>query len=612
MVTDTSSLPVMRIAELARFGQANDTQVVTFSPSGQEIAYTWQDHIVYIQSVHTGQVTQHLVTQQGSPIHDLIYSPCGQFLATLGQDGSIKIWDLLCQTLVTTWASSKKTPVQKIGYTPCGQALIIANENRLVIWDIGQQYPIFDAIYETEIEDIAINQAGSHLAIGLKTSILLLDIVTQQVIATYQHFFGITHLYFLESGLFFVDKEQAVFCWAQEVQQQTCLFTLPDEILASRYLENHQQLVFVTADNSVLVFNPFTGMYHHDTTVQADYVPALAISPCGQFFVIYDMDYQIRLVNKQQQIQRFLQTERNCAPSLFTLYAAVMSPCGKYIALAGLERNFNGYFAILNATTLKTVYAAPKTEEAPVYHVMHYSPCGKFLALSTLAGEIYLFDTQQWIIVQEWQIEKNIIDFAYTPTGSHLALIVADVNEDSHSLENHMIQLWDIAANNVTKTIHLEQEMKHLLFSNDGAFLFFSATTETEGAVFSYHFETETLECCVTQKGSIEKISLSPCGQWLATTGAADKTVQLFELKTKKQVCAISHPDKTYNVLFSPEGRTLTTTTEQALFVWERQSRRLMGQFSHDDHIYMVHYAPDGSQLISASQDGTMKIYHIE
>lgn len=610
MSTPASS-SALKAMEFARFGQANDTQVITFSPSGQEIAYTWQDHIVYIQCVQTGQVKQHIVTQQGSPIHHLVYSPCGQFLSTVGQNGQIKVWDVFCQNLVASWDHPEKTPIQTLLYTPCGQALLIASENRLIMWDIGQQYEIFNLEYDSALTGMALNSAGTHVAICLNTRLLLLELSTQHSIATYEHFCPLTHLYLLEMGLFFVDIEQDVFCWTKEVQQQTCLFTLPDEILASRFLEKTQQLVFVMADNSVLVFNPLTGMSHQDTPVQADYVPALALSPCGQFFAIYDMDYQIRLVDTRQQVKRILQTERNCAPSLFTLYAAVTSPCGEYIALAGLERNFNGYFAILNAKTLKPVYVAPKIDEAPVYHVMHYSPCGRFLALATLAGEVYLFDTTQWMITQEWQVEKNIIELAYTPTGTHLAMIVADVNEESHCLENHMIQLWDLDSNQVVKTINLEQEIKHVIFSPAGI-LFFSSTTTEEGAVFHYQLETDSLACCVTQKGSIEKIALSACGKWLATTGGIDNTVRLIDLSTKKQVCAILHPEKTYNVLFSPEGRTLTTTTEQKLFIWNRQTRSLIGEFSHDDHIYMIDYIPDGSQLISASQDGTMKIYAVQ
>lgn len=613
-----TSSPVLKIeaTEFARFGQSRDEQIITYSPCGHFVAYTTDNHVVFIQNVACIQVEQHLITQQNAPIHHLTFSPCGQFLAIAAENASIQIWDCFQHRCIAEWTNSKKETVHILTYSPCGQYLGIGTETQAIIWDISQCYAICELTYDSPILTLAFSQDGTYLAIGTGHSLILWEIIPQKIIKTYTHslpidslfLFGDTlkemHLFFGETGRFFV--------WEPDTNHIETLLSLPETIDTIKWIDGKQKFLFVTESGT---------LYHYSLRPKAldqlavlfnyELIQDIAISPCGSFCTMLYINHAIIITNLEQKIIKILQTAQDYPNRFYTLYDIAISPCGNYLAIVGLTEKLQGYGAILNAKTFDFIQQLPEGEEEYAYNGVQYFANGTFLLLTTFAGDICLIDTETFQIKKTWEVGQHIIHFAMAKDEMHLALIVAYANEDTGNVEKYQLQIWNMDPTQLIQELDLQAEMKHLTFDPMGTLFVVSTTSEQESKIWTYNWRTQVLATLLTHEYIIENIMISPCGKWLAMTGG-DHTVHIIKIENQEKICSIPHQEKTYCVRFSPNGQTFVTTTEKDIFVWDPTEKIQIGRFSHDDYIYTIKYSHNGSQLFSVSQDGTMKAFSLQ
>ncbi len=125
-----------------------------------------------------------------------------------------------------------------------------------------------------------------------------------------------------------------------------------------------------------------------------------------------------------------------------------------------------------------------------------------------------------------------------------------------------------------------------------------------------------------SQNATIHCTAYSPNGKWIAT-GSDDSTayLQLFDATTGNLIRAFQtrggtafedeHTDAVLSVTFSPDGRTLlTSSADKTARLWNvetgKQAHRLQGHFSD---VNDVGFSPDNNQLLTAGQDGTVIVW---
>ncbi|KAG6268172.1 transcriptional regulatory protein rco1 [Claviceps purpurea] len=112
-------------------------------------------------------------------------------------------------------------------------------------------------------------------------------------------------------------------------------------------------------------------------------------------------------------------------------------------------------------------------------------------------------------------------------------------------------------------------------------------------------------------------------GKYIAT--GSNKLAQIFDAHDGRKVCAfeMQHGDDAENkaadlyirsVLFSPDGRTLITGSEDKLIrVWDIATKTIRHTLSgHEDDIYCVDIARDGKLIASGGGDKTVRIWDVE
>jgi WD40 repeat protein len=66
---------------------------------------------------------------------------------------------------------------------------------------------------------------------------------------------------------------------------------------------------------------------------------------------------------------------------------------------------------------------------------------------------------------------------------------------------------------------------------------------------------------------------------------------------------------RTWSATFSPDGRQIVTTDDQAAQVWDAQTYQRTSVLFHGDTVYRALYSADGARIVTVGGDGTVKIW---
>jgi WD40 repeat protein len=134
-------------------------------------------------------------------------------------------------------------------------------------------------------------------------------------------------------------------------------------------------------------------------------------------------------------------------------------------------------------------------------------------------------------------------------------------------------------------------------------------------------------------KGLTRSVSFSPDSRKIAVASDEDLAVRLWDTGTGRLQATLIHPSPyqyangVENVAFSPDGRTLITSSNRKVYLWDLATQqfktlidenaivfdRLRGRrgFSHSDTIYELTVSSDGKMLATASRDNTAKLWNL-
>ncbi len=106
----------------------------------------------------------------------------------------------------------------------------------------------------------------------------------------------------------------------------------------------------------------------------------------------------------------------------------------------------------------------------------------------------------------------------------------------------------------------------------------------------------------------------SPDGRWLATASKVGNIVRLWNAHTgEPHGQPIQHERSVHFVSFSPDGRLLMSgdSKEDVAHVWEVASGKRLAQTpAREGQPSYGEFSPDGERLVTASQDGTARIFN--
>ena len=175
------------------------------------------------------------------------------------------------------------------------------------------------------------------------------------------------------------------------------------------------------------------------------------------------------------------------------------------------------------------------------------------------------------------------------------------------------IKLWDMRSGMEVGILEgHESWIRCLSFSPDGTLL---ASSSCDGTVRVW--DPATLRQLVRIKAGadgIYSLSFSPDGRYLAW-GNYEGQIKLYRAGSWQEVRVFGPGEhrSIYAICFSPDGRYIACGGfARKLQLWEVSTGELVTEYEgHTAQIWGVAYFPDGARLITASKDGTCRVWDL-
>ena len=506
----------------------------------------------------------------------------------------------------------KKGRITKIAYSPDGSLLAVASSIGIWLYDAysGQELNLITG-HTAAVLSVDFSPDGQTLASGsLDSTIRLWDVQTG---ALKRRFLGHTRdvgsVDFSPDGqtLASASHDETIRLW--DVQTGAEKHTLRGHerpVLSVDFSPDGQTLASGGYRDSIIrLWDVQTGALkqrltgHHESVVSVDF------SPDGQTLASASRDNTVRLWDVQRGVEKQKLTGHRS-----DVVSVDFSPDGQAIASAG---SWDSTVRLWDAQTgaLKQVL----TGHAGQVYSVDFSPDGQTLASGSADGTIRLWD-RLWgaeTAVQKKKItghstgEEDVFSVRFSPDGQTLA----SGNHDG------TIRLWDIQTN-AEKQVFMGKRANVLSvsFSPDGQTL---ASSSRDGTIHLWDVQTGALKQRLRTGFAawIRSVNFSSDGRTLASGGGGKQASHVYlwdaQTGTEKKILT-GHNWKVYSVVFSPDGQTLVSSSEdETVRLWDAQTgtekKILTG---HTDDVYSVSFSPDGQTLASGSKDNTVRLWDVQ
>ena len=265
----------------------------------------------------------------------------------------------------------------------------------------------------------------------------------------------------------------------------------------------------------------------------------------------------------------------------------------------------DGTLCIYETTTGEAILPPFKVDEIP--RSVIFSRDGKLVATGGHGLRL-------WNVVTGEEVESFDIDvysLALSPDGTCIAAgcagryIDGDVRDDNYNIR--VINLEEMSYSHAHILPSGGEGIKLLnvnsvAYSPDGTQI---ASSSDDSIVRVWDLSTGSERTFSANSSSIRCVAFSPDGTQIAVdTG-------LFNLSTGS-FTPHAFRDKVNSIAFSPDGRFLTLGFGAACQIWDASTHQTLQLIGHTDDVRSLAFFPDGKHIMSASMDGTIRVWDVE
>ncbi len=275
-----------------------------------------------------------------------------------------------------------------------------------------------------------------------------------------------------------------------------------------------------------------------------------------------------------------------------------MTPDQKYMA-AGSSDNTVSLWEVFSGTRIITMAHKPWGEYAYSITSIDISPDGKYIVSISTDKTIRVWDTKsgQEIVRKSFEDEPKINVAKFSPDGNY----IASGGDDSD------IHVWETTTGNDTFVYSASDSVTSIDFSPDGKLIVVG-----EGETASIlKLDEQALLRWFFHDDEVLSVNFSPDGSFIAT-GSRDNTARLFNIKTGEEVAMATHSNDVVfaGFLDSESPQIISQSVDGNVQVWGRGNVRFLKGY-HDATVESITFNSSGTNLVSASYDGTIKIWDL-
>jgi WD40 repeat protein/serine/threonine protein kinase len=500
------------------------------------------------------------------------FSTRGRRFAYSTEDHAIHVWDLDAGAEVQV-LRGHASYIRALAFSPDGKRLASGSmypENSARLWDVttGKEINVLHG-HQNEVVSVGFSPDGTRLAsASLDQTTRLWDGVTGREIATLQGHRGqVQQVAFRPDGRHLVSSsfDGTLRLWESAGGEPVAvLHGHASRIWESAFSPDGALLASASADGTVRLWDMALAERSGVLRGHTSYVYDVAFSPDGTRAASAGWDGTVRLWDPTSCLQTSppLTLPQGTLPMIS---GVCFRPDGKQIVSA----NADGFLRVWDAASGKLLrkLRCPVTDWR-LYARAAFDPGGTLLVAGGNDGLIRLWGAEGDQPVATLAGHEGVAgDVAFRPDGVQLASCGLDKT----------VRLWDVA-------------------------------TRKPGVVLHGH------------GGTVTRVAYSADGRLLASA-SEDRTVRLWDATTGEALAVLPHGSIVYGVAFNPSGTRLAAgCADNTIRLWDVGVARRAGDKEapdaevaelrgHDAYVHAVDWSPDGTRLISASGDGTVRIW---
>jgi eukaryotic-like serine/threonine-protein kinase len=239
------------------------------------------------------------------------------------------------------------------------------------------------------------------------------------------------------------------------------------------------------------------------------------------------------------------------------------------------------------------------------------SPDGTHLAATQFNHAILIWDLATGRLVTLYGPETQIAySIAFSPDGKRLVSMYRPHDDRSLNDSPRSIRIWDLASRQAVVTINGFSYLTALpSLSPDGKLLVAADMTKARVQVWDAATGQEAFSCEYRDGGVLCDAVFSPDGKYLATSW--DNAIRFWDVASRE-------PNATWPLgsgggrllAFSPDGKRLATVGIGTLELWDTAGGQKVQSFKgHFGTVHSLAFSPDGMRLASGGADGTLRLW---
>ncbi len=281
---------------------------------------------------------------------------------------------------------------------------------------------------------------------------------------------------------------------------------------------------------------------------------------------------------------------------------AVFSPDGRTILIA-LGNTDASLWDVASARPIRTFYAGGIVNSAT------FTPAGASVLTASNDGSAQLWRVSDGRLLRTYAANPGDLDFVLHAAISPDERYILTVDQDQTQSSNSGTHFWNLAAAQVLGTIQSGTTPNTAAFSPDGMFIVSTAGMASEANV--WYVQTGKLFAGLKAgAGGPEDAIFSPDGALIITV-CRDRTARIFD-------AARGTLERTYQLASGPASVALNPSGTEMLVGLLNGNTELLDMATgavrhmfkwHHDEVTSVVFSPDGRSLLTASSEGTARLW---